>query len=949
MPRMRRLALALSLAGVGAGLIVVAVSLGWGGSVAAQPRGQFRAFLPGLAADSARGAPFTPVATTTSQAVLVTPTPPIIVISPGFVAPAATSTATPTPQPVTLVTPTPTSTATATPTPVPVPGNTPPSFVKGADVTVLEDAGPQTVNGWATAISSGTPPEAAQPVQFIVTGNTNAALFAAGPAVSPTGTLTFTPAANANGTATVTVVLRDNGGTSGGGNDTSPAQSFVINVTAVNDAPSFTAGPNQSVDQDSGAHAVNPWATTVSAGAANEGAQTLTFAVTSNSTPGLFSAGPAISPSGALTYTPAAGQTGTATISVTLSDNGGTANGGVDTSAAQSFTITVLVVNTPPTAVDDPATVLEDAGATAIPVLANDTDPDGGPMLVQSVTQPANGAVAITGGGTGLTYAPALNYCNTPPGTTLDTFTYTLNGGSTATVSMTVTCVNDAPSFTAVNPPTVVEDAGAQSIASWITGFSPGPANESTQTALAYPVSNVSNPALFSAGPAVAADGTLTYTPAANASGSSTFQVRVQDSGGTADGGVDLSPLQTFTVTVTGLAPDLALTKSDGAVTVAPGGTVTYALGYSNGGTAAAAGVVITETVPAGSSFNAGASTAGWACVPNANAGSSCTFAVGAVAIGGSGSVNFAVNVTGAVAQLSNTAAIADDGADGADLDPANNSATDTTPVVLPSADLSITKTNGVATLAPGAQTTYTITVVNSGPNGVSGVSVADTFPAALTGVTWTCVGAGGGTCTAAGTGSIADSVNLPNGASVTYTATGTVSAGATGTLANTATVSYPADPAPGNNSATDTDSLGAQADLAITKTDGVTTVAVGGTTTYTIVASNAGPSNVTAATVADTFPAAISGATWTCVGAGGGTCTGAGSGNLSDTVNLPSGGSVTYTVVATISGAASPGTLVNTATVSSAATDPAPANNSATDTDTLVVVNNAPSFTSGG
>ena len=53
--------------------------------------------------------------------------------------------------------------------------------------------------------------------------------------------------------------------------------------------------------------------------------------------------------------------------------------------------------------------------------------------------------MVITGGGTGLTYQPNPNYCNNPPGTTLSTFTYTLNGGSTATVSMTVTCVNDAP------------------------------------------------------------------------------------------------------------------------------------------------------------------------------------------------------------------------------------------------------------------------------------------------------------------------------------------------------------------------------------------------------------------------------------------------------------------------------------------------------------------------
>ena len=122
--------------------------------------------------------------------------------------------------------------------------------------------------------------------------------------------------------------------------------------------------------------------------------------------------------------------------------------------------VTVTCFDDPPVAVDDSATVAEDSGATPVAVLANDTDGgDGGPKAVQSVTQPTNGTVVITGGGSGLTYAPDANYCNSPPGTTPDTFTYTLNGGDTATVSVTVTCSDDAP--VAVNDSaTVAEDAG---------------------------------------------------------------------------------------------------------------------------------------------------------------------------------------------------------------------------------------------------------------------------------------------------------------------------------------------------------------------------------------------------------------------------------------------------------------------------------------------------------
>ncbi|MBK7144984.1 MAG: hypothetical protein IPH76_07170 [Xanthomonadales bacterium] len=101
------------------------------------------------------------------------------------------------------------------------------------------------MNPWATAISAGPPDEAGQALTFNITGNTNPALFSAGPAVSPAGALSYTPAADANGSATITLPLSDDGGTANGGIDTSAPQTFVINVTAVNDAPVQTlpAGP----------------------------------------------------------------------------------------------------------------------------------------------------------------------------------------------------------------------------------------------------------------------------------------------------------------------------------------------------------------------------------------------------------------------------------------------------------------------------------------------------------------------------------------------------------------------------------------------------------------------------------------------------------------------------------------------------------------------------------
>ncbi|WP_430645155.1 beta strand repeat-containing protein [Agromyces sp. GXS1127] len=142
------------------------------------------------------------------------------------------------------------------------------------------------------------------------------------------------------------------------------------------------------------------------------------------------------------------------------------ATDGYGGSIEEAFTIDVLDVDedVPPTAIDDTATVAEDTSASAIDVLANDVDPDAGPISIDQVTQPSNGTVVIAAGAAYLTYAPDADYCTDPPGTTTDDFTYTLApGGSTATVAMTVTCVDDAP--TAVDDTaTVAEDSGATAL-----------------------------------------------------------------------------------------------------------------------------------------------------------------------------------------------------------------------------------------------------------------------------------------------------------------------------------------------------------------------------------------------------------------------------------------------------------------------------------------------------
>ena len=209
--------------------------------------------------------------------------------------------------------------------------------------TITDDDLPVAVADTATVLEDGsvTAPS--------VLGNDNAAPGSVAELVGATtpngtltlstdGTFTYTPAANFNGTDTFQYRARNPAG------EVSAPATVTITVTAVNDVPGFTAGPSQTVGRNNGAETVPGWATGISAGPANEAGQSLSFLVTVTGTTNTlaFDAAPAVDPTtGALTFKPTATTFGTATVSVRLADNGGTANGGVDTSAAQTFTITV--------------------------------------------------------------------------------------------------------------------------------------------------------------------------------------------------------------------------------------------------------------------------------------------------------------------------------------------------------------------------------------------------------------------------------------------------------------------------------------------------------------------------------------------------------------------------------------------------------------------------------
>ena len=431
--------------------------------------------------------------------------------------------------------------------------NDEPSFVIGSDQMVDEDAGTQSVIGFASSIEDGDP-EIAQVLTFNVS-NDNNGLFSAQPSIDPvTGDLTFTPADDANGSALITVNLTDDGGTLNGGDDTTPDQAFLITVNAINDLPTFTLAGDQTIDEDAGAQLVTGFATDIDDGDP-ELTQVLTFNVF-NDNNALFVVQPSIDEiTGDLTYTPVDNTSGMATISVSLSDDGGA------TSPTQSFVITINTVNDEPSfVIGGDQTIDEDTGPQTVSGFATSID-DGDPGVVQTLTfniSNDNNALfsvqpsidEITGD---LTYTPADNLAGSAMVTVfLMDDGGTDNGGDDTSPSqtfiITVNPINDAPVFAIQGDQTIDEDAGAQVVTSFATGIDDG--DTEVMQALSFNISNDNN-ALFSIQPVIdLVTGDLSYTPADNANGVATITVSLSDDGGTANGGVDTSADQIFTITI---------------------------------------------------------------------------------------------------------------------------------------------------------------------------------------------------------------------------------------------------------------------------------------------------------------------------------------------------------------------------------------------------------------
>ena len=323
----------------------------------------------------------------------------------------------------------------------------------------------------------------------------------------------YTPALDYNGEDSLTFRAAD-------GQLSSQIATITLHIAPVNDAPRALA---QSVSTP-----INIAKAITLAGTDVEG-DALTFAVLNFPLHGKISGAGA-----SLLYTPTTGYSGADSFTFRAND------GALWSTPA---TVTIDVMAPPPVATARSLTLLEDK--TVVVLLAGAAS--GGATITEwsVVDVPLHGT--LSGGGNARTYAPAADYFGT------DSFTFRVrdsrgNWSQSATISLQITPVNDAPSFNIVASASAAKNAPTQIIANAASAITAGPANESGQI-LSFTCTN-SNSKLFAVQPQISPNGTLTFQPKKGATGTATVTVKLTDSGGTASGGVNVSQPKTLVIRV---------------------------------------------------------------------------------------------------------------------------------------------------------------------------------------------------------------------------------------------------------------------------------------------------------------------------------------------------------------------------------------------------------------
>ncbi|HYT58842.1 MAG TPA: tandem-95 repeat protein [Haliangiales bacterium] len=422
-----------------------------------------------------------------------------------------------------------------------------------------------------------------------------------------TRTVALTPAANQSGTATITVTVSDG--------QANASTSFVLTVSAVNDAPTISSLANQTINAGA-----NTGAIAFTVGDADTALSSLTLSGSSSNPTLVPNANIVFGGSGAnrtVTVTPAAGQSGTATITVTVND------GLLSTST--SFVLTVLAVNTAPT-ISSIAnrTINEDTSTGTISFTVGDAETAAGSLTLSksssNLTLVPNANIVFGGSGATrtVTVTPAANQSGTA------TITVTVSDGqlsANASFVLTVSAVNDSPTISSIANQTISAGGNTGAIA-----FTVGDVDTALSSLTL--AGSSSNPTLVpNANIAFGGSGanrTVTVTPAAGQSGTATITVTVNDG--------QLSTSTSFDLTVTAVNTPPTISGLSDQVIVANTVTAPIAFTVSDAETSA------TNLTVSGSSSNP-------TLVPGAN-----------IVFGGSGS-NRTVTVTPAVNQ-SGTATI---------------------------------------------------------------------------------------------------------------------------------------------------------------------------------------------------------------------------------------------------------------------------------------------------
>ena len=317
--------------------------------------------------------------------------------------------------------------------------------------------------------------------------------------LNPDGSFTYTPDANYNGTDSFT--YKPNDGTADG-------NTAIVNITVspVNDAP-VANNDSYSINEDT---TLNIAAPGVLGNDTDVDGDALTAAIVSNAAHGSVT----LNSDGSFGYTPAANYNGP--DSFTYKVNDGTVDGNIAT-----VNITVIPVNDAPVSINDSYTTAEDTTLTVIAangVLTNDTDVDGDLLKAVLVATTTNGSLTLNQDGS-FTYVPNTNYNG------IDTFTYKANDGTVdgnvATVTITITAVNDAP---VANNDTYNIDEDTTLTTAATNGVLANDTDVDSTNLTASVVTNPSHGSLT-----LNTDGSFTYTPDANYNGPDSFTYQATD------------------------------------------------------------------------------------------------------------------------------------------------------------------------------------------------------------------------------------------------------------------------------------------------------------------------------------------------------------------------------------------------------------------------------------